>query len=145
MVNELFSSRQQGPIVFLNPDSESQDEPSMWKRFLEQGTQDRKTQMKKVVNVRRNSNEEGEKPSTWSLMKVFNGIFGKNTVNKDKSLDSYNIFNRKADFKNDYGWSIEVNGDDYEPLKLSDFSVYLVNLTAVSKTCYKTRTHWLCI
>ncbi|KAK1429121.1 hypothetical protein QVD17_11323 [Tagetes erecta] len=126
MVDEFLSSRQEGSIVFLNPDGEPRDEPSMWKRFLELGTHERKMQMKRLVNVEQNVDEE-----TWSLTRLVNSLFGKNEVN-DKSLDSHNIYSDKADFSNDFGWSIEVDGDDYEPLKLSDFAVYLVNLTAGS-------------
>lgn len=84
-------------------------------------------QMKGIVNVAQKTDEE-----TWSLTKFLNSLLGKTEVN-DKSLDAHNIYSEKADFSNDYGWSIEVDGDDYEPLKLSDFAVYLVNLTAVNK------------
>lgn len=117
--------------MYLNPDgSEPQREPSMWKRFLEQGTHERKAQMKRIVNVRQNPDEFGAKP-TWSMTEFFNFIFGNKKSSSGDDLDSYNIYDRKADFRNDYGWSVEVNGDDYEPLKMSDFGVYLVNLTAV--------------
>ncbi|GKD25870.1 hypothetical protein Tco_1232084 [Tanacetum coccineum] len=47
------------------------------------------------------------------------------------SLDAYNIYDRKSDLRNDYGFNVEVNRDDYEPLRLSDFRAYLVNLTAI--------------
>ncbi|KAL4591488.1 hypothetical protein LXL04_004456 [Taraxacum kok-saghyz] len=130
-VGELLSSRQKGAIVYLNPDSESKKEPSMWKSFLEQGKQEKKTQMKRIVQVRVNDNDEEK--STWSVTEFVNSMFGVNRKKGDtKSLDSYNIYDRKPDFKNDYGWSIEVSENDYEPLKRSDFGVYLVNLTAGS-------------
>ncbi|KAL8245490.1 hypothetical protein R6Q59_011748 [Mikania micrantha] len=125
-IDEVLSSRQEGPIMFLNPDSESEPKPSFWSRFLEQGANERKMQMKRIVNV---ADKEAEMP-TWSLNKFFIRLFGKNEDN-DK-LDSYNIYDKEANFRNDYGWSLEVDGDDYEPLKLSDFAVYLVNLTAGS-------------
>ncbi|CAI9290101.1 unnamed protein product [Lactuca saligna] len=130
-VDELLSSRQKGAIVYLKPDSESEKEPSIWKRFLDQGNREKQTQMKRIVQVRV-KNDEGEK-TTWSLTEFVNSMFGVNKKKGDsKSLDSYNIYDRKPDFKNDYGWSIEVNENDYEPLKKSDFGVYLVNLTAGS-------------
>ncbi|PKU64877.1 Vicilin-like antimicrobial peptides 2-2 [Dendrobium catenatum] len=49
-----------------------------------------------------------------------------------KAPDAYNIYDRDPDFRNDYGWSIEVNEHDYLPLKQSDISVFLVNLSAGS-------------
>lgn len=116
--------------MYLKPDSESEKEPSLWKRFLDQGKHEKQAQMKRIVQVRV-KNDEGEK-TTWSLTDFVNSMFGVNRKKGDsKSLDSYNIYDRKPDFKNDYGWSIEVNENDYEPLKKSDFGVYLVNLTAV--------------
>ncbi|KAI3688201.1 hypothetical protein L1987_81911 [Smallanthus sonchifolius] len=133
-VDELLSSRQEGSIVFLNPDNEPRDESSKWKRFLELRTHERKTQMKRIVNVGPKTDEEADTSTTWSLRELLISLLGKNEDNvKSKSLDSYNIYNdQEADFRNDYGWSIEVNGDKYDPLKWSDFAVYLVNLTAGS-------------
>ncbi|PWA47894.1 rmlC-like jelly roll fold protein [Artemisia annua] len=132
-LGELLSNRKEGAIVFLNPDGsepEREREPSMWKSFLEQGTHERKSQMKKIVNVRQKAEKEVEK-STWSLRSMLISLLGENKKTST-SLDAYNIYDRKADFRNDYGWSVAVNGDDYEPLKLSDFGAYLVNLTAGS-------------
>ncbi|XP_071732073.1 vicilin-like seed storage protein At2g28490, partial [Rutidosis leptorrhynchoides] len=132
VIDELLSTRQQGAIVYLNPDaSEPQTEPSMWKRFLEQGTDERKTQMKRILNARQKPDKTEEK-STWSVTEFVNFIFGNKKGSSGDDLDSYNIYDRKADFRNDFGWSVEVDGDDYEPLKASDFGVYLVNLTAGS-------------
>ncbi|KAI3822864.1 hypothetical protein L1987_10463 [Smallanthus sonchifolius] len=131
-IDELISSRQEGSIVFLNPDSESRDESSTSKRFLELGTHERKRQMKRIVNVGPKTDKEADTSTTWSLRELLISLLGKNEDNA-KSLDSYNIYNdQEADFRNDYGWSIEVNGDKYDPLKWSDFAVYLVNLTAGS-------------
>nr|XP_043624415.1 vicilin-like seed storage protein At2g28490 [Erigeron canadensis] len=130
VVGELLSSRQQqGAIVYLSPEDVPQKEPSTWKKFLDLGTNERKTQMKKLVHVPQKVEEE--KPA-WSFGGIFNSVFGNKKDSSDKKLGSYNIYDRKADFRNDYGWSVEVNGDDYEPLKWSDFAVYLVNLTAGS-------------
>ncbi|KAK9079075.1 hypothetical protein SSX86_000745 [Deinandra increscens subsp. villosa] len=134
-IDELLSSRQEGAIVFLNPDGGDQprDEPSMWKRFLELGPHERKMQMKGIVDGGRKPTDDDEaETSVWfSLRKLVVDYFGTNK-DSDKSLDSYNIYNDEADFRNDYGWSVEVDGDDYDQLKLSDFAVYLVNLTAGS-------------
>ena len=103
----------------------------MWRRFLEQEKDERRAQMKKILPVR----EKEDEKSISSWRKLMNMIFGENTVNKsNKSLDSYNIYDRKPDFRNDYGYSVMVDHDDYKELRRSDIGVYLVNLTAVSSS-----------
>ncbi|KAK8919304.1 Vicilin-like antimicrobial peptides 2-2 [Platanthera zijinensis] len=49
-----------------------------------------------------------------------------------KAPDAYNIYDRDPDFRNKFGWSVELNEHDYAPLKESDISVFFVNLTAGS-------------
>lgn len=65
-----------------------------------------------------------------------NSVFGaedrKDTRNTRRSPDAYNIYKRRPDFKNNYGWSVALDGSDYKPLKHSGIGVYLVNLTAGS-------------
>lgn len=46
------------------------------------------------------------------------------------SPDSFNIFKKKPDFKNDYGWSLAVDRHDYSVLKEADIGVFYVNLSA---------------
>ncbi|GJX49200.1 hypothetical protein Tco_0276045 [Tanacetum coccineum] len=72
--------------------------------------------------------KEVENP-TWSVRSLLISLLGENKKTST-SLDAYNIYDRKSDFKTDYGFSLEVNRDNYEPLRLSDFGAYLVNLTA---------------
>ncbi len=66
-----------------------------------------------------------------------NNILGTETENKagekgkGKTPDSYNLYNRNPDFKNNYGWSVALDETDYKPLKHSGIGLYLVNLTAV--------------
>lgn len=79
--------------------------------------------------------EEQPKP-TWSWRKLLIAVFGEENIKgKDKrtrkSLDSYNLYDRKPDFKNNYGWSVALDRNDYLPLKHSGIGIYLVNLTAV--------------
>jgi len=59
----------------------------------------------------------------------------KKIENKDRadSPDSYNLYDRKPDFRNAYGWSSALDGGDYSPLKIPDIGVFHVNLTAVCK------------
>lgn len=62
-------------------------------------------------------------------------VFGKATKEREdkesKGPGSYNIYDRKPDFKNNYGYSIALDESDYSPLAHSDASIYLVNLSAV--------------
>nr|XP_025887525.1 vicilin-like seed storage protein At2g28490 [Solanum lycopersicum] len=44
----------------------------------------------------------------------------------------YNLYNRKPDFKNEYGWRKNVDESDYSPLQISGNGVYLVNLSSGS-------------
>uniref|UniRef100_A0A7N0TAM5 Cupin type-1 domain-containing protein n=1 Tax=Kalanchoe fedtschenkoi TaxID=63787 RepID=A0A7N0TAM5_KALFE len=46
--------------------------------------------------------------------------------------DSYNLYDRTPDFKNNYGWSVALEEHDYSFLEHSGVSVFLVNLTAGS-------------
>ncbi|GJX53232.1 hypothetical protein Tco_0281601 [Tanacetum coccineum] len=80
--------------------------------------------------ITRKAWKEVENP-TWSVRSLLISLLGENKKTST-SLDAYNIYDRKSDFKTDYGFSLEVNRDDYEPLRLSDFGAYLVNLTAVT-------------
>ena len=63
-------------------------------------------------------------------------VFGdeiKNTREKvtKKSPHSCNLYDRKPDFKNSYGWSVALDGSEYSPLKSSGVGIYHVNLSAV--------------
>lgn len=81
--------------------------------------------------------EEKEEEPTWSLTKLFKSIFvtEPNTEdNRRKAPDSYNLYDRKPDFRNNYGWSTAIDKNDYWPLGHSDVGLYMVNLTAV--ICY---------
>lgn len=131
-----MTRQQEGPIVYVD-DSRS-PRPTMWKRFLQLKEHDRLQHLKRVVSQQghpEDDEEEQEKPATWSWRKLLKFVLAtddKRTEKTGSSPDSYNIYDRKADFKNNYGWSIAVDGSDYKPLRHSGIGVYLVNLTAVS-------------
>lgn len=137
---DIFERQQDGPIVFVS-DSHA---PSLWTKFLQLKEKDRLQRLKKMVGDQAESDVDDEdeaeekEQSIWSWRKVLKSVFGdvnKKTAIKGtaKSPDSYNLYNRKPDFRNSYGWSVALTSSDYPPLKLSDIGVYLVNLTAVSK------------
>ena len=130
-VREILTRQNQGPIIFLN-DSRSS---SPWKKFLQLKEHERLQHLKKLVNFHEEPVQEEKQ--TWSWRKLLNNILGTETENKagekgkGKTPDSYNLYNRNPDFKNNYGWSVALDETDYKPLKHSGIGLYLVNLTAV--------------
>lgn len=122
----ILSQQQEGPIVYL---TESRA-PSIWTKFSQLQEQDRLKHLKKLIQEE--PNQEEEQPTEWSWRKLFDSFFGSEDKNiKDKAPDCYNIYKRSPDFKNNYGWSIALDGSDDNPLKYSGIGIYLVSLTAV--------------
>lgn len=65
------------------------------------------------------------------MKSVFGAEDRKDTRATGGSPDSYNIYKRSPDFRNNYGWTVALDESDYKPIKHSGIGVYLVNLTAV--------------
>ncbi|KAL5831215.1 hypothetical protein ACOSQ4_016569 [Xanthoceras sorbifolium] len=139
-VEEILNKPSEGPIVYMS-DSHS---PSLWAKFLQLKEQDRLQQLKGMVGIQQEPEEEEEEEedeeeqiTTWSWRKL-NSVFGiKNNKGQRGSTeypDSYNIYDRSPDFKNNYGWSIALDESDCSPPKHSGIGVYLVNLTAQQNT-----------
>ncbi|KAL5832968.1 hypothetical protein ACOSQ3_016642 [Xanthoceras sorbifolium] len=138
-VEEILNKPSEGPIVYMS-DSHS---PSLWAKFLQLKKQDRLQQLKGMVGIQQEPEEEEEEEdeeeqiTTWSWRKL-NSVFGiKNNKGQRGSTeypDSYNIYDRSPDFKNNYGWSIALDESDCSPPKHSGIGVYLVNLTAQQNT-----------
>ncbi|KAF7133037.1 hypothetical protein RHSIM_Rhsim09G0035400 [Rhododendron simsii] len=82
--------------------------------------------------------DEEEEPIMRSFRKLLSFVFGKDLSagndarRSSKKPHSYNLFNRKPDFENDYGSSVALDQSDYSPLKRSGVGLYLVNLNAGS-------------
>lgn len=137
-LNELLTGQNNGPIVYLSETHSEPHSPSMWSKFLDMEQDEKLAHMKRVVRIRGGDFEQEEEAKpTWSFRKLLISMFGKANKRGDKRArvgkgpDSYNIYDRKPDYKNNYGWSIALDESDYSPLKHDDFGVYLVNLTAV--------------
>lgn len=84
-------------------------------------------------------NQKEQPMTNWSWRKLLTSFFGTEQQQKPENSkstvdypDSYNLYDRKPDFQNDYGWSLALDEHDYAPLKRSGVGVYLVNLTAGS-------------
>lgn len=130
-LREIMTRQQSGPIVYLS-DSHA---PSIWSKFLDLKQHQRLAHLKRIVHFEKELAQE-EEQSSWSFRKFLISIFGEGNRGSDdrrnKGPDSYNLYDRKPDFKNDYGWSTALDEHDYRPLRHSDTGVYLVNLTAVN-------------
>lgn len=133
---EILSSQQEGPIVYIT----DPNPPSLWSKFLQLKEQDKVKHLKIMVNFHKDDQSDEEKdqqPISWSWRKLLNSIFGNREERRDDqkqsgdSPDSYNLYDRKPDYRNDYGYSMALDENDYSPLKSSGIGVYLVNLTAV--------------
>jgi mannose-6-phosphate isomerase-like protein (cupin superfamily) len=145
-LKEILSSQQEGPIVYI-PDSRS---PKTWAKFLQLKQEDKLQHLKKIVGFHQGEEEEDEdeleedinqeqnQKTTWSWRKLLDSLFAnrdkktKDYKGKGKSPDSYNLYDGKKGFKNNYGWSIALDEFSYSPLRKSGCGVYLVNLTAGS-------------
>ncbi|XP_055836042.1 vicilin-like seed storage protein At2g28490 [Solanum dulcamara] len=141
-VSEILTRQFSGAIVPLN--TTHSPTPSIWANFLNLEQHQRHDHLKGIVHLEEESSldeedEEREHP-TWSLRKFLNNLFGdegnkrkkgdEGRRGKGKGPDSYNLFDRKPDYKNDYGWSLALDQSEYSPLKHPDISVYLVNISA---------------
>ncbi|MED6168645.1 hypothetical protein PIB30_013374 [Stylosanthes scabra] len=135
-LERIFSAELEGPIVFVG-DTHA---PSLWTKFLEMKNQDKATHMKKMVMQEHDDadEKEQEESSSWSWWNLLNGVLGKETKKKADfkgtggSPDSYNLYDKKPDFRNSYGHSSALDGDEYKPLRVVDIGVFHVNLTAGS-------------
>ncbi|KAI3427685.1 Cupin type-1 domain-containing protein [Psidium guajava] len=151
-VTDLLTGQQEGPIMYINDDTRQR--PSLWSNFLQLKEQDRLQHLKRMLEFHgeskdeENDEEEEEEEEAWSWRKFLSSIFPRDDRRRDerrregrrddrrwrtgKGPDSYNLYERRPDFRNDYGSSVALDESDYEPLRHSGIGVYLVNLTAGS-------------
>ncbi|CAK9143216.1 unnamed protein product [Ilex paraguariensis] len=132
-IREILTRQQAGAIVYLH-DSQR---PTVWTQFVKQHHHERKAHLKRIVLFEEEASQgkEQELP-TWSLRKLLISVLGmENKIGEDgskKGPDSYNIYHRRPDYKNNYGCSMAIDESDYSPLRHSGMGIYLVNLTAGS-------------
>ncbi|KAI8573727.1 hypothetical protein RHMOL_Rhmol01G0298700 [Rhododendron molle] len=135
-VSQIMTRQKSGPIISLS-NSHSDSHPSrVWTQFLEMKHYERVKCLKRMVQVHEEANEQDEEPIMWSFRKLLGSVFGNQVSGKDEERssrpDSYNLFDRKPDFENDYGSSVAVDQSAYSPPRQSGVGLYLVNLTAGS-------------
>ncbi|TKY48497.1 Vicilin antimicrobial peptides 2-2 [Spatholobus suberectus] len=136
-LRKLFTRQHEGPIVHVG-DSHA---TSIWTKFLQLKEEEKLQHLREMVQQEEEEeagDEEEEQQTSWSWRKLLESVFGdeinKNTREKvtRKSPHSCNLYDRKPDFKNSYGWSVAVDGSHYSPLKSSGVGIYHVNLSAGS-------------
>ncbi|MCD7446532.1 hypothetical protein HAX54_009215 [Datura stramonium] len=126
-----FLTRQSsGPIVHLSTSNHT----NTWSKFLDLEPHQRLAHLKRIVNLEKEASPKEEEP-TWSLRKILLTLLNREDAVKrvgHKAPSPYNLYNRKPDFQNDYGWTKKLDESDYSPLKQSGNGVYLVNLSSGS-------------
>ncbi|KAK7312541.1 hypothetical protein VNO77_36472 [Canavalia gladiata] len=132
-IQKIFSKKVDGPIVYVG----GSHAPSLWTKFLQLNKEDKQQHLKKMVQDQdQEEEEEEEKETSWSWRKLMEIVVGKeNEKIKNKrsagSPDSFNLHHdKKPDFKNAYGWSKALDGDEYPPLKQADIGIFHVLLSA---------------
>ncbi|KAM3231968.1 hypothetical protein BC332_17085 [Capsicum chinense] len=126
-LNSLLTRQTSGPIVHLSGSHHT----NMWSKFLAQEPHQKLAHLKRIVNFGGESSPK-EEETTWSLRKFLFNLLNREDVVKGvnhKAPSTYNLYHKKHNFKNDYGWSKNVDECDYSPLKQSGNSVYLVHLS----------------
>ncbi|XP_010521773.1 PREDICTED: vicilin-like seed storage protein At2g28490 [Tarenaya hassleriana] len=133
-LRQMLTGQVGGPIVHI---AGGERAPALWTKFLELRDEEKHMHLKRISGMSRESSSgyrETEEHSGWmSWRKLLRSMLSREGTNrKTRCEDSYNIYDRKPDFRNDYGWSIALDSADYRPLKHSGISVYLVILNAGS-------------
>ncbi|GAB2275111.1 hypothetical protein Dimus_009876 [Dionaea muscipula] len=138
-LQEIMTSQDSGPIVYI----ESSRAPrSIWSSFLELKQEVKLQRMKELVPVDDDDEDEEAEPQQeqpqWWLRKMLRTLLLGQENKKSEGRrrkdgpHAYNLYERKPDFRNNYGWSIALDHHDYHQLKKSGLGVYYVNLSAGS-------------
>jgi len=145
---KFFTRKNEGPIVHVGHSHASAS--SIWTKFLQLKENEKLNHMKKMMQHQEEEEEEEEEEdvqeevkqnTSWFWRKLLESVVGDEIKNmkKDKvahkSPRSCNLYDRKPDFKNSYGWSVSLDGSDYLPLKSSGIGIYHVNLKPVRSHC----------
>ncbi|KAF8039799.1 hypothetical protein BT93_B2110 [Corymbia citriodora subsp. variegata] len=131
-VEEILSRETEGPIVHMSDSKQ----PSPWSKFMDLEEQDRLKHLQKAV--REDEDEDEDERIQWSWRKLLDSVLGRRMPERGDEWghrhapDSCNLYDRNPDFRNDYGWSITLDEDDYKPLRHSGIGIYLVKLSAGS-------------
>ncbi|XP_077233003.1 vicilin-like seed storage protein At2g28490 [Tasmannia lanceolata] len=126
----ILGRQKGGPIVFMRG-SES-DQKNVWTSLMKLKQKEREEQRQFEED---GEDREQEEVKEWTWRKFLRSFIGKENKRRESGVgypDSYNLYDRSPDFKNNYGWSLAIDENDYKPLRHSGIGVYYVNLTAGS-------------
>ncbi|KAK7341788.1 hypothetical protein VNO80_24727 [Phaseolus coccineus] len=131
-VESIFYTELDGPIMYMD-DSRV---PSLGTKFLQLEKEEKEQHLKKMLLDQEEEKEE-EHQTSRSWRKPLETVFGKvnEKTERKNSIDwsvAKNLYDRKPDFRNDYGWSKALDGGEYPPLTKPDIGVFHVYLTAGS-------------
>lgn len=130
-VESIFYKELDGPIMYMD-DSHA---PSLGTKFLQLKKEEKEQQLNKMLQDQEEEKEEKKQTSSpWE--KLLDNVFGKvnekteskNSVDWSKAT---NLYDKKSDFRNDYGWSKALDGVQYSPLTKPDTGLFYVYLKAV--------------
>ncbi|XP_010510617.1 PREDICTED: vicilin-like seed storage protein At2g28490 [Camelina sativa] len=136
-LQRMMRSQFRGPIVHVMEGPEGPQPTTTWTQFLGLREEEKRSHLKKLLEMKQGSPQDQQYSSGWSwrtIIRSFMDLIEEKNKGSGSSEchDSYNIYDQKPSFKNDYGWSTALDYEDYEPLKHSGIGVFLVNLTAGS-------------
>ncbi|PHT46693.1 hypothetical protein CQW23_15851 [Capsicum baccatum] len=123
-----FLTRQSsGPIVHLSGSHDT----NTWSKFLDLESHQKLAHLKSIANFQEEASPK-EVESIWSLRKILFTLLNREDfvqIVGHKAPSAYNLYNRKPDFRNDYGWGKKLDESDYSPLGQSGNGVYLLSLS----------------
>ncbi|XP_038980830.1 vicilin-like seed storage protein At2g28490 [Phoenix dactylifera] len=128
----IMKSQRGGPIIRLN--SEAADQPDYLSSIKK--LQERMTQEEEIDSDDDDEAKQEELDDLWTWRCLLNSLLGKGDcrVQRKRGLvhspESYNLYDTKPSYQNDYGYSIAIDKHDYSALRHSNLGVYLVNLEA---------------
>uniref|UniRef100_A0A7N0ZT31 Cupin type-1 domain-containing protein n=1 Tax=Kalanchoe fedtschenkoi TaxID=63787 RepID=A0A7N0ZT31_KALFE len=119
-LGKIMTRQDKGPIISLS-------DPATV--LFEMKEAERIKLLKKAIQV--DDQDEEFNDRSWSWRKLLSSVFGQAEEPKH-SGHVINLYDRKPDFKNDYGWSVSIDQKHYSPLKHSGIGIYYVSLSAGS-------------
>ncbi|EPS66719.1 hypothetical protein M569_08055 [Genlisea aurea] len=131
---DFLTMQEKGPIVYY---SESESESRPWSAFVKMDKHRKLAELRTAAEDDIAEEILEDQSTWWSLKNLLNSFLNKKRgggrrTGSSKAPDAYNLYDRKPDFRNNYGWSVALYESDYKPLRHEDVGVYLVNLTAGS-------------
>ncbi|XP_047171542.1 vicilin-like seed storage protein At2g28490 [Vigna umbellata] len=132
-VESIFYKELDGPIMYMD----HSHAPSLGTKFLKLKKEEKEQQQLNKMLQDQEEEKEEKKQTSSSWEKLLDNVFGqvnektesKNSVDWSKAT---NLYDKKSDFRNDYGWSKALDGVQYSPLTKPDTGLFYVYLKAGS-------------